>query len=263
MDENILRQLLIPAGAADVRYLPQTGSTNDDAFAWAAQGAADFSLVLADEQTAGRGRLGRRWFTPPGSALAFSLIVRPTPQEAEKPSIFSPWGALAIVDTLRQKYNLTAEVKWPNDVLIRRRKTAGILVEAAWTGSVLDAVIVGIGINVAPSAVPPDDQVIFPATSLEDGLGRPIERFNFLADLLKSLLDWRAHLNTPRFTAAWQENLAFRGEWVHIEHSGNAPVNGKVIGINAEGNLLLQNGAGNVFGVSIGDVHIRPDHGIS
>ncbi len=263
MDENHLRQLLTPLGAADVRYLPRTGSTNDDAFAWAAQGAADFSLVLADEQTAGRGRLGRRWLTPPGSALAFSLIVRPTPQETQNPSVFSPWGALAIVDALRRQYNLTAEVKWPNDVLIRRRKTAGILVEAAWTGSVLDAVIVGIGINVASSAVPPDDQVLFPATSLQDGLGRPLDRFDFLANVLQSLVNWRAQLNTPRFTAAWQENLAFRGEWVRIEHTLDTPVSGKVLGIDAAGNLRLQNEVGNEFSVSIGDVHVRPDPGNS
>src|SRR5688572_12632522 len=131
MDEKTLRKTLSDLPLREFRYFAQTGSTNDVALAWASDGAPDLALIYADEQTTGRGRMGRKWFTPPGAALACSLILRPKGRESENIGLFSGLGALALVRALK-KHGLSAQIKWPNDVLINGRKTAGILVETVW-----------------------------------------------------------------------------------------------------------------------------------
>jgi biotin-[acetyl-CoA-carboxylase] ligase BirA-like protein len=145
---------------AGFRFFSSIGSTNDEALAWAREGAPDLSLVAADEQTAGRGRSGRKWFTPPGSALAFSLILRPTAAERTFPARITGLSGLALVDVCR-KFRCSAQIKWPNDVLINGRKAAGILTEASWTGPDVDAFILGVGINVGTASLPTADQFCF------------------------------------------------------------------------------------------------------
>src|SRR6266516_4000607 len=112
MNQSELKKTLAKLPLGDVRYFDSIGSTNNEALAWATGGAKDLSLVIADEQTAGRGRLDRKWFTPKGTALAFSLILRPT--AAEKPYLTRIVGlaALAIVDALQTR-GLVAQIKWP------------------------------------------------------------------------------------------------------------------------------------------------------
>ncbi|PIZ25632.1 MAG: biotin--[acetyl-CoA-carboxylase] ligase, partial [Chloroflexi bacterium CG_4_10_14_0_8_um_filter_57_5] len=140
MNERELRRTLSDLPLGGVRYYEQTGSTNDVALAWASAGAPDLALVIADEQTAGRGRLGRKWVTPPGAALAFSLVLRPRPVERDVIPLYSALGALAVVSALEEKYGLKPEIKWPNDVLVRGRKLCGILAEAVWLGSQAESV---------------------------------------------------------------------------------------------------------------------------
>src|SRR5690349_109281 len=103
MNQNELKKTIAKLPLGDIRYFDSIGSTNNEALAWAASGAEDLSLVIADEQTAGRGRLDRKWFSPKGTALAFSLILHPTP--AEKPYLTRIVGlaALAVVDALRTR----------------------------------------------------------------------------------------------------------------------------------------------------------------
>src|SRR5258708_20494398 len=115
----------IPLGG--LRFFESIGSTNDEALAWSTDGARDMSLVVADEQTSGRGRSGRRWFTPPGTALALSLILRPTAGEQNYPARMTGLAALVLVDALRN-HRLQARIKWPNDILLDPQKTARILV---------------------------------------------------------------------------------------------------------------------------------------
>src|SRR5512147_2557842 len=129
MDEKTLRASLRDMHLGELRFFPTLSSTNDEALAWAAQGAPDLSVVVADEQTAGRGREGRKWFTPPGAALAFSLLMRPVQQETPYFPRVVGLAALSVLEALRA-YGLQTQVKWPNDVLLEGRKVAGILVEA-------------------------------------------------------------------------------------------------------------------------------------
>src|SRR6266545_2786419 len=153
MNQVELKKMLSKLPLGDVRYFDWIGSTNTEALAWATSDAKDLSLVIADEQTAGRGRLDRKWFTPKGAALAFSLILRPRVEE--KPFLTRMVGlaALAIADSLRTR-GLIAQIKWPNDVLIAGHKVCGILIESVWSGEDVDCAVIGIGVNLLKESVP-------------------------------------------------------------------------------------------------------------
>ena len=166
MDEQTLRKALSNIPLGGLRYLEKTGSTNDVALAWAADGAPDLALVIAGEQTAGRGRGNHTWFTAPRAALAFSLIFRPLPAEELVTPLFSVLGALAVCEVLAVQ-GFHPEIKWPNDVLLSRKKVCGVLAESIWAGTKVDSLVLGIGLNITHEALPPPDQLDFPATCLE------------------------------------------------------------------------------------------------
>lgn len=266
MDALSLYRALAPLPLGELRYSQRTGSTNDDAARWVETGAPDLALVIADEQTAGRGRLQRRWFTPAGTALAFSLVLRPGPHSPAETILHTiGLGALAVSEALSLEYGLTAQIKWPNDVLLHRRKTAGILAEARWQGEELAAIILGIGLNVAPGAVPPVEQIIYPATCLEDWLApekRPVARENLLAAILTQLLRWRPYLGQAALRKAWEEHLAFCGETVLIYNdSGQPPEHaGRLMGLEDDGALRLEQGDGSLLRVHFGEIRLRPAH---
>jgi BirA family biotin operon repressor/biotin-[acetyl-CoA-carboxylase] ligase len=257
MYEQELRTAVASLPIGGLRYFETIGSTNDEALAWAAQGAPDLSLVIADEQTTGRGRSGRKWLTPLGAAIAFSLILHPTLAERMYPARTTGLGALALTDALRAR-GLAARIKWPNDVLVHGRKAAGILVEAVWIANSLDALVLGMGVNVQIASAPPEDKLLFPATSIEAELGHPVERAELLGDLLARLIDWRARLGTKEFMQAWEEALAFRGEPVEIQSEEQRPLIGKLLGLQADGGLRLVGMDGQVHTVQFGEVHLRP-----
>ena len=263
MNERSLREALRGLPVPDIRYFDVIGSTNDHALAWAANGARDGSLVVADVQTAGRGRSGRRWITIPGGGLAFSLIILPTAKEQQYFSFFSPLGALGISQALIEGYQLPAMIKYPNDILLNRRKTAGILVEASWLGDKPQCVIIGIGLNVAPISVPPQEQLLFPATCIETVLGQPVDRWQLLAKIIRGITYWRARLDSAEFVQTWHDRLAFKGEMVTVQPDHQKPaLYGKIIGIDQNGSLLLQSKNG-IQTVIIGDVLLRPLEGNS
>jgi len=257
MNQNELEKLLSKLPLGDIKYFDSIGSTNDEALAWAANDAKDLSLVISDEQTAGRGRLDRKWFTPPGTALAFSLILRPTADEKPHLSRTVGWAALAVADTLRTRH-LTPQIKWPNDVLLLGHKVSGILVESVWSGEEIDCVVIGIGINVLKGSVPPTDMLQFPATSLEDELGYPPERAEILFDILSNLINLRPQLNTEEFLSRWNESLAFLGEQVQVEVGSGLPITGQLLGLESDGSLRLRDGHDKTVAVRFGDVRLRP-----
>lgn len=257
MNQNELKKALSKLPLGDVRYFDSIGSTNNEALAWATSGAKDLSLVIADEQTAGRGRLDRKWFTPKGTALAFSLILRPTVEEKLHITRMVGLAALAIADALRTR-DLVTQIKWPNDVLLNAHKVAGILVECVWSGEEVDCVVIGIGINVLKDAVPSPDLLQFPATSLEEFLGPLVEREKILHDVLAGIIALRPHLSTDSFIDSWENALAFRGEQVQAETETGVPVTGKLLGLEPDGSLRLSGEDGKSMTVRFGDVHLRP-----
>lgn len=257
MDEGTLRKLLSDIPLGGLRTFEQTGSTNDLAMAWAAEGAPNLALVCAEEQSSGRGRGNRRWFTLPGTALAFSLVLRPLPGEELSVPLFSGLGALAVCDALEMR-GLHPEIKWPNDVLLNRCKVCGVLAEAVWMGEKVDSIVLGIGVNVKPEAVPPSDQLNFPATSIEAEMGKSVDRLTLLKDVLQALLYWRGLLTKDVFPHAWENHLAFRGEQVEIWAEGVTLRKGQIDGLERDGSLRLRSHAGQVYTVHFGEVHLHP-----
>jgi BirA family transcriptional regulator, biotin operon repressor / biotin---[acetyl-CoA-carboxylase] ligase len=261
MDVQTLKRYLDGLPIPDARYFDVISSTNDEALHWVSAGARDGCLVVADQQTKGRGRLGRRWVTHPESALALSLVIIPSKEEQEHLGLFSPLGALAICEALEETLGLEPEIKWPNDVLLHRQKAAGVLVEAAWLGETLQGVIVGIGLNVHPEAVPPADEVIFPAISVEQAAGHTVDRWGLLHAILSSLFRLRTKIGSTAFLESWDTRLAFRDEWVRItgtSQPASEEVTGQVVGIDPTGSLILRTHGGKLVPVNVGDVQLRP-----
>ncbi|MGD8402569.1 MAG: biotin--[acetyl-CoA-carboxylase] ligase [Anaerolineales bacterium] len=257
MNKTQLEHFFSPLPLGAFRYYETVGSTNDEALVWAAQAAPDFSLILADEQTSGRGRMDRKWFTPPGSALAMSLILRPTTIERAHPSRTTGLLALSLAESLLE-LGLTPQIKWPNDVLLGDRKVAGILVESSWMGEKLEVLVLGMGVNVLAASVPPADQLLFPATSIETELGHPINRTELLREILLNILEWRPNLGMDAFIQSWETSLAFRGQQVQIQGGSGDPIVGQLLGLDSDGNLHLQDEHGKSVTVQFGEVHLRP-----
>ncbi|MDX1377269.1 MAG: biotin--[acetyl-CoA-carboxylase] ligase [Anaerolineales bacterium] len=256
MHQQELEEVLSALNLKEVRFFDSTGSTNDEALAWAKNGAGDLSLVVADEQTLGRGRLDRPWFTPPKTALAFSLVLRPTPEEKPLLSRIVGLAALALSDVLLT-LNLEPQIKWPNDILINGRKLAGILIEATWLEDEVNSLVIGMGVNVAKAAVPSTDILGFPATSLENMLGYVPDRKVLLHAILANIIALRPHLGTDAFMSAWEKKLAYYGRQVRVEMGGEKSVSGKVVGLESDGSLRLQDDDGNSISVQFGDVRLR------
>jgi len=257
MNQETLLTKLATLPLGKIRYLDSVGSTNDLALKWAAESAPDLSLILADEQTSGRGRSGRQWYTPKNSALAFSLILRPAEEEIT-PSLFIGLGALALAETIQQNYNIPAKIKWPNDVLIDNQKVAGILLESVWLGNRIETIVLGMGVNVLATAVPTAPVLDFPATSIEHILGQPINRIELLHAILSRLITWLSQMNTPKFISAWESMLAYKSQTVQIIGNTDAPQHGQLRGLNPDGSLKLILPDGNFSTVHFGDVHLRP-----
>jgi BirA family biotin operon repressor/biotin-[acetyl-CoA-carboxylase] ligase len=258
MNEHSLKKKLSKLNIGDLRYFDSIGSTNDEALAWAAAGARDLSIVISDEQTQGRGRLDRKWFTPKGSGLAFSLILRPS--EALRPHLSRTVGlaALSIAETCTG-LGLAPLIKWPNDILLNDKKTAGILIENVWSGDDLDSLVIGIGINVHKASVPPGELLQFPATSIEDALGHETPaREDILFNILNSFIQWRKRIGTDELINAWGSMLAFRGKQVQVQTGNAPPTTGKLIGLEADGSLRLHDAHDKSVIIRFGDISLRP-----
>lgn len=256
MNDGQLREALSSLPLGGVHYYDSVGSTNDEAQAWVPRGAPDLSLVVADEQWAGRGRGGRKWLTPAGTALAFSVILRPSANESIHAPRLSGLGALAIADACL-KLGLKPAIKWPNDVLLSGSKVGGVLVESTWSGNALEASVLGIGINVFAGSVPPESEISYPATSIESELGRPIARIVVLKEILLALIHWRASLGTEDFMQTWQGLLAFRGQEVTLASPDAEPITGILLSLENDGSARLEVG-NKIKIIQSGEIHLRP-----
>lgn len=170
----------------DVRWFPSVTSTMDVAAGLLQQGSATGVVVVADEQTSGRGRRGSAWASPPGAGVYLSLILRPS-AEALATSLLTLAAGVGVREGLLAAAGLPVELKWPNDVIVGRRKIGGILAEGIGIGTPGASVIVGIGINVGGARFPAD--VAARATSLQAEVGRPVSRGRVVAEVLAAVLD--------------------------------------------------------------------------
>ena len=185
-----------------ILWFPVVPSTNDMAAALAERGAEEGCVVIADAQSAGRGRHGRVWASPPGAGLYVSAILRPS--AAAMPLVTLAAG-VALADGIQAASGLSPVLKWPNDVYLSTRKVAGILAEGGVSPAGAHHVVLGFGINVLPAALPPG--ISARATSLEGELGRPVDRGLLLASCLSALAERYLDLQAGRGAAvldAWR-----------------------------------------------------------
>ena len=229
-----------------VLVFDETGSTNDDSLALADSIEGEF-VVWARHQTAGKGREDRQWHDSPGSSLTFSVLLRPAPEESGHLSRFTALAALALCDLLEHAFQLQAEIKWPNDVLIHRKKVCGILSEIRWKGTLPQALVIGIGINLRDAAFEQVSDLRFPATSLEAEGFAQLDSLSFLEGLLYSLDQRRKQLPDDDFIQDWNERLAFKDEFVPIKQYQGKTEMLCPERINLDGSLTVQDRLGKKF----------------
>jgi BirA family transcriptional regulator, biotin operon repressor / biotin---[acetyl-CoA-carboxylase] ligase len=236
-----------------VTWVDDTGSTNADLAAAAKSGAPAGTVLVADFQTAGRGRLDRTWTAPPGSSLLCSLLLRPD-LRLNQLHRCTQAVALAAADACGQIAGVTVDLKWPNDLLVDGKKLAGVLAESVLSADRVDAVIVGIGINVNwPHELPLE---LAHATSLSHHRpidADPIDRAVLLDALLATMINPAADVLGERFRA----RLATLGQRVTVETAQGA-IEGVAIDVKSTGELVVDTETGTrVF--AVGDVvHLRP-----
>ena len=224
---------MIPAGI-DLRRFASLPSTMDAAAALAHDGAAHGVVVVAEEQTAGRGRRGTQWSSPTGAGLYFSFIAKP--RLASTTSLITLAAGVGVRDGIAAATGLAADLKWPNDLIVGKRKLAGILAEGLGIGTPDQSVIVGVGINVQDAAYPPD--VAIRATSLESELGRRIDGGEVLEHVLKGLWDRLAALeqSPSDILQAWRA-ASPNAAGTRVEWDGR---HGVTAGIDESGALLVR-----------------------
>jgi len=239
---------------APLRY-ETIGSTNDECFALAAKGAPEWTTVLADRQTSGRGRQSRLWRSPPGAGLYTSILLRPT-ANGERLTLLPLITGIATVEAIRLATGAEARLKWPNDVLMRGRKLAGILVEAASAGSRL-TVVVGIGVNIATPVEELPERILYPATSLLQETGQSPDAATLLALIRQRLAHWYALWQSPDTAPlidAWNALDAFRGRELTVTSPDGEQLTGVDEGIEPNGALRLRQPGGQLTIAIAGDI---------
>jgi BirA family biotin operon repressor/biotin-[acetyl-CoA-carboxylase] ligase len=239
-----------------VHYYRDVGSTNDIALSLASAGAVEGTAVLADQQRSGRGRLGRTWFSPPGAGMYLSVIVRPG--RTDWLSLTTLAAGVAVARAVTAVSALPIALKWPNDLVIGRpwRKVGGVLCESSGSGADIEALVIGIGVNLALAATPPELTDV--ATSIEAELGRPVDRSRLVVEVLAELQamlqrlrdgdraaicdDWR------RFGRPGLRGARVRWDDQGIERSGLAR------DLDDTGALLVES-AGRIERLIAGEVH--------
>ena len=225
----------------------RTDSTNDRARELAQAGAPSGTVVTADEQTAGRGRLGRRWAAPPGAALLCSVILRPVTERHAMLPLAVP---IAVCEAAESLSPVECRVKWPNDVWLRARKLAGVLIEARPP----DWAVIGVGLNLAVADDEFPGDLRWPATSLGHGVGVD----QALGALMESLGKWVA-AEPDEVASAFASRDALRGREVAWEGAGGATGAGlgRAAGIDERGNLVVETAAGERVTLGAGEVSLR------
>lgn len=237
-------------------YLPEMHSTNDGARRLAEAGAPEGTLVITDYQTAGRGRLDRRWEAPPGSSLLMSLLFRPALAAYETQRL-TMICSLAVADAVEAETGLRVGLKWPNDIVVGGAKLGGILTETGISRGQVDYVVVGIGLNanLDPSQLP--GHLLMPATSLSSVLGERVARLPLLWAFLRAAESryWALRAgHSPH--SQWAERLVTLGERVAVGQADSL-VEGVAEGVDADGALLVRLASGQLETVVAGDVTLR------
>lgn len=262
MAEEVRRQLQ-EIGWGDFYYFEETDSTNTQAKKLALKGAAHGSLVLANQQTAGKGRRGRMWESPRDSGIFMTFLLRPQ-IEMEKISMLTLVAALAISKAVEEVCGCewNCQIKWPNDLVMNRKKICGILTEMGTEGSKLQYVVVGIGINVAQQQFP--EELKETATSLCQQTQRPIVRAKLVEAAVRAFRQfyeqWEKQGDLSLLRKEYEAKLVNRNrEVLVLDPKGN--YTGTALGITDTGELLVCTKEGETCEVRSGEVSVRGIYG--
>ncbi|PZC46662.1 MAG: BirA family transcriptional/ biotin-[acetyl-CoA-carboxylase] ligase [Chloroflexi bacterium] len=226
-----------------------TSSTMEDSQREAAAGAEEGLVIVAEEQRGGHGRMGRPWRSPPGN-LYLSVVFRPSEWELRRLGMAA---CLAVAEAIQDAAPLSPALKWPNDVLINKRKVAGLIIEVAWRGQQLDHAVLGIGINVALN---PDDyaEISGVATSVNREAGMVVSREDLLLRLLERLDTRYDALKSGQSPLhEWSARLDTLGRWVKVTDAGE-PIEGQAIEVDENGGLVLALADGSLRVVTAGQI---------
>lgn len=277
--EEFVRGELAGGRFGDVRWVAETGSTNNDVMALARDGAPEGAVVVADHQHSGRGRRGRVWVAPAGSSLLLSVLLRPPAPVVGACAMAVGVAMVEAVDQLTGR-QVPAGLKWPNDLVVvgtgdaPDRKLAGILAEADWPPGTTESagwrapepharlvVVVGVGLNVNwPAALP--DELAETATALNLEVGHEIDRSELLVAFLRRLDDIYGRMRQEQSSAtvveAWRARSATLGRRVRVD-LGNDDVEGTAVDVTEVGHLVVETREGTRRTLAVGDVvHLRP-----
>jgi BirA family biotin operon repressor/biotin-[acetyl-CoA-carboxylase] ligase len=240
---------------ATVRIHDELPSTNTALLEEARDGAPEGLVLVADHQTAGRGRLGRTWSAEPGTALLVSVLLRPPLPIDEIPLVLMAAG-LAACDGVEAAAGFRPQLKWPNDLVVSDRKLAGLLSEAAGGEP---AVILGLGVNVAAGAYPPE--LAGDAISCEEVASATVDRAELLVGFLTALESRYATVLTGKrhdTLSAYRADSATLGRRVRVELTAGPPLEGRASRLADDGQLVVVDDAGTEHSVNVGDVkHLR------
>jgi len=242
----------------DIRLFERTTSTNDVIEKLARDGVKEGAVVFAESQSKGRGRLGRNWISPARKGLWFSVLLRPDlrPQETTQLTVAA---ATALRRAIHDQTGLRPEIKWPNDILIHGRKTAGILTELSAELDHVKYVILGIGVDVNQSASELPAELRKGVTSLKIELGKPVSRPELATAILRELDQDYARVCVGQFAAVadeWEEHCTTIGRNVAI-HIGDRRVQGRAESLDEDGALLLRTEHGHLERIIGGDVTLE------
>jgi BirA family biotin operon repressor/biotin-[acetyl-CoA-carboxylase] ligase len=242
-------------GKSGIVYFKETDSTNVRAKYLAGDGAPEGTVVVAEKQTQGRGRRGRSWFSPPGKGIYTSIVLRPPipPNEAPKLTLMA---SVAVAEALMSLTSLKVNIKWPNDILIKGRKVAGILTEISTEMDRIDYVIIGVGVNVNTprKGLPPD--IRHTATSVFMETGKAFPRIALLRAYLEWLEIYYETFKTKGFDPIlnrWKHLADIIGRKISVDLMDSVRV-GKVLDVDKDGFLILQDRRGTIERIISGDV---------
>lgn len=238
-------------------YYPVTSSTQDVAKQAVKDGAREGTIAIADHQTAGRGRLGRKWLSSPDNSIMVSIVLYPTIEQLHQLNMVA---ALATAQSIERLTGLKPALKWPNDVLIEGKKVSGALVESDVQGERVGSAIVGIGLNVNLDTASLDE-ISATATSLREMLGKEISRPRMLECLLCEFEEvYEALRHGQPIREEWERRLDTLGRHILVKRADTV-LEGYAESVNDEGNLLVRCSDGQVIAVTAGDVTLRTDSG--
>jgi BirA family biotin operon repressor/biotin-[acetyl-CoA-carboxylase] ligase len=238
-------------------YYQEIGSTNDEAFRLGLSGAPEGTAVIADSQTRGKGRLQRLWHSPPGSNIYTSILLRPNYSPDQAPQISIAAG-VAVAEIINEYCPGQVQLKWPNDVLLNKKKVCGILAQMKTSVDGIDFVVLGFGINVniVYNQFPPDIRTI--ATSLAIETGRKIDRMELIISLYENIAKWYKELTQKEFgeiKEKWLNHAPMIGQKVQVMFRDEV-LRGKALGLDDDGSLIILTANNETVKVSAGDATI-------